>query len=213
VFLDGDTRYSAAFAHSLGLWVRLGEMAVLVDNADQLVGLAQLIAEANGIARIAHVQEKIDEMIIHATVLRAGLEAAVVHAQATPDGFYYPDELFTNAIKYVGAAELNLMVRHLHDIAGGSVVSVPSRADYDNPESGPYLQKYLRTGPDVPADYRMALFHTIRDSTADTYGGWQLVSHLQGGGGLFAQRLMTRKHYDMARAKQLALEAARLAER
>ncbi|HLY82181.1 MAG TPA: 4-hydroxyphenylacetate 3-hydroxylase N-terminal domain-containing protein, partial [Acidimicrobiales bacterium] len=42
VFLDGATRYSAAFAHSLGLWVRLGEMAVLVDNADQLVGLAQL---------------------------------------------------------------------------------------------------------------------------------------------------------------------------
>ena len=99
VFLDGHPSHAAAFAHALGLWVRLSEMATLVSHADQLVGLAQLIAEANGTEGISHIREKIDEMIIHATILRAGLEAAVVNAHATPDGFYYPDELFTNATK------------------------------------------------------------------------------------------------------------------
>ncbi len=36
------------------------------------------------------------------------------------------------------------------------------------------------------------------------------MTNLQSGGGLFAQRLVTRKHYDMDRAKRLALKAAGL---
>ena len=80
VFLDGQTAHAAVFAHSLGLWERLGGVSFMVNQADELVGLASLIAEANGTARISHVREKIDEMMIHATLLRAGLEAALVHA-------------------------------------------------------------------------------------------------------------------------------------
>ena len=45
----------------------------------------------------------------------------------------------------------------------------------------------------------MRLFHAIRDLTADAFGGWHLVTNLQSGGGLFAQRVVARKHYDMQR--------------
>ena len=44
----------------------------------------------------------------------------------TADGAAFPNELFTNAGKYHGAANYSLMVRHLHDIAGGSILTVPS---------------------------------------------------------------------------------------
>ena len=37
------------------------------------------------------------------------------------------------------------------------------------------------------------------------------MTNLQSGGGLFAQRIVARKHYDMQRAKDLAREAAGLA--
>jgi hypothetical protein len=37
-----------------------------------MVGFAQLIAEANGLARVQHVTEKISELMIHATMVRAG---------------------------------------------------------------------------------------------------------------------------------------------
>ena len=77
VFLDGETADATVFAHALGLWERLGGLTAMVTQADQLVGLAQLIAEANGLARVPHVRDKIDEMLIHATLLRAGLEAAL----------------------------------------------------------------------------------------------------------------------------------------
>ena len=212
VFLDGETANAAVFAHSLGLWERLGGTVAMVRQADELVGLAQLIAEANGLAGVSHIREKIDEMAIHATLLRAGMEAALSHAQSTPEGFFYPDELFTNAAKYQGAAEFGRMVRHLHDIAGGAVLTAPSLADLENPETAAYVAKYMRTGPEVTAEDRLRLFHAIRDLTADAYGGWHLVTNLQSGGGLFAQRLVTRKHYDMARAKAIARHAAGISD-
>ena len=85
VFLDGVAAQAGIFAHSLGLWERLGGTAVMVEQADEMVGLAQLIAEANGTARVSHIREKIDEMMIHATILRAGMEAAMSNAHTTPE--------------------------------------------------------------------------------------------------------------------------------
>lgn len=208
VFLDGQGQFAAVFAHALGLWERLGGMSAMVRQADEMVGLATLVAEANGLLGVSHIREKIDEMAIHATMLRAGLEAALTHAHTTPEGYCFPDELFTNAAKYTGAANFNLMVRHLHDIAGGAVITMPTIGDLENRKVGDHLRKYISTGPDVDAEYRMKLFHAIRDMTADSYGGWHLVTSIQAGGGLYAQRLVTRKHYDFDRARALAAEVA-----
>ncbi|GAA3724657.1 4-hydroxybutyryl-CoA dehydratase/vinylacetyl-CoA-Delta-isomerase [Spinactinospora alkalitolerans] len=206
VFLAGETDHSATFAHSLGLWERLGGTAHLVEIGDTLVGLAQLIAESNGTQRISHIREKIAEMVIYATLVRAGLEAAIANAEPSPEGWYFPSELFTNAAKHFGAAEFSHMVRHLHDIGGGSIVTAPSIADLENEEVGEQIKKYMHTVDGVDGEYRTRLFHAIRDYTADAFGGWQLVTMIQSGGGLYAQRLVSRKHYDMDKAKALALE-------
>ncbi|MCE0762792.1 hypothetical protein LWC35_07685 [Pseudonocardia kujensis] len=210
VFLDGETEHAAVFAHSLGLWERLGGISFMVQQADELVGLAHLIAEANGTAKVSHVREKIDEMMIHATLLRAGLEAAIANAHSTPEGYFYPDDMFTNVTKYQGASQFGVMVRHLHDIAGGAVVTAPSMADFENPTLHPFLEKYMSTGGGISGEYRSKLFHAIRDTTADAYGGWHLVTNIQSGGGLYAQRLVTRKNYDLDRARALGLKAAGL---
>jgi 4-hydroxybutyryl-CoA dehydratase / vinylacetyl-CoA-Delta-isomerase len=210
VFLDGEVAHAAVFAHSLGLWERLGGLSAMADGADVLVGLAQLVAEANGLAGEGHIKEKISEMIIHATVVRACLEAALSHAKVGTFGAVFPDELYTNAGKYTGAASYNLMVRHLHDIAGGAVVTAPSIADLESPEVGALARKYMATKTGVDGEYRTRLFHTIRDLTADGYGGWQAVTTIQAGGGLYAQRIVTRRHYDLAAAKAAALAVAGL---
>ncbi len=213
VFLDGETKYAAVFAHSLGLWERLGGLAFMADEADELVGFAQLIAEANGLAREGHIREKITEMIIHATLIRAALEAAIANCHVSEDGAAFPDELYTNAGKYHGAANYNLMCRHLHDISGGAVLTTPAISDLENNEVGALVRKYMATGvgPAADGEYRMRLFHAIRDLTADAYGGWKFVTNLQAGGGLYAQRIVTRKHYDIEAAKLKALKLAGLA--
>jgi 4-hydroxybutyryl-CoA dehydratase / vinylacetyl-CoA-Delta-isomerase len=208
IFLDGQVQFSTAFAHSLGLWERLGGVGEMAHDGDILVGLAQLIAEANGLARVDHVREKISEMVIYATLVRAGLEAAMLNAHSTEDGFVYPDELYTNAAKYHGAENFNTMVRHLHDIAGGAVLTAPTMGDMENEEVGSFVGKYMTGNPEVSGEERTRLFHAIRDMTADAFGGWHFVTNVQSGGGLYAQRIVTRKHYDMDGAKQMAREAA-----
>ncbi len=210
VFLDGETQYAGVFAHSLGLWERLGGLSAMADEADTLVGFAQLIAEANGLAGVGHIREKISEMIIHATLVRAGLEAAIANCQITPEGAASPNELYTNAAKYHGAANYGMMVRHLHDIAGGSILTAPGIDDLENPETGPLLRKYMSTGKGIDGEYRLRLFHAIRDMTADAFGGWKAVTNIQAGGGLYAQRIVTRRHYDIDDAKRKALQLAGL---
>jgi 4-hydroxybutyryl-CoA dehydratase / vinylacetyl-CoA-Delta-isomerase len=212
VFLDGETAFAAVFAHSLGLWERLGGLSAFVEEADQLVGLAQLVAEANGTAGIPHIKEKISEMIIHATLIRASLEAAISNCNIGPEGAAFPNELFTNAGKFHAAANYNQMVRHVHDIAGGAVLTAPVPADFENPEVGHLARKYMSTGHGVDGEYRSRLMHTIRDLTADAYGGWKAVTNIQAGGGLYAQRIVTRKHYDLDVAKRKALAVAGIGE-
>ena len=211
IFLDGETSYAAVFAHSLGLWERLGGLSAFVDEADELVGLAQLVAEANGIAGISHIKEKISEMIIHATLIRSTLEAAIANCNIGPEGAAFPNELYVNAGKFHAAANYNQIVRHLHDIAGGAVLTAPAPADLENEEVGHLARKYMSTGA-ADGEYRTMLMHTIRDLTADAYGGWKFVTNIQAGGGLYAQRIVTRNHYDMDLAKRKALAIAGMSE-
>jgi len=58
----------------------------------------------------------------------------------------------------------------------------------------------------------MRIYNLIRDLTADAYGGWQLVTTLQAGGGLPAQRVMMNRTYDLERAKAKARRAAGIVE-
>jgi 4-hydroxybutyryl-CoA dehydratase / vinylacetyl-CoA-Delta-isomerase len=211
IFLNGEVELSATIAHSLGLWERLSGLAQMAEHADMLTGLAHLISQANGVPRAPHIADMIAEMAIYATITRANLEASLTHAEATESGMVKPNELYINAGKYYAAAEYLLMVRHLHDIAGASVVTSPSMADLDNPEIGPFVEKYMQGAEGVDPRFRMSLFHAIRDLTADALAGWHLGSNISAGGGLMAQRLVTRNQYDMAAADRLGLIAAGLA--
>lgn len=212
IFLNGETEHSATFAHSLGLWQRAGGIAHMAKNYDLLVGLAQLLAEANGTERIGHIKDKIAEMVIHATLVRSGFEAAVTNVSKTADGWVTPNELFTNAAKFFGAREFPRMLSLIHDIGGGSIVTAPLPGDLANPETRAYVEKYMRTMEGVSGEYRTRLFHAVRDITASDFGGWWQVAVNISGGGLHAQKLVTTKHYDMDHAKELALDAAGLNE-
>jgi 4-hydroxybutyryl-CoA dehydratase/vinylacetyl-CoA-Delta-isomerase len=210
VFLNGESEHSATFAHAVGLWQRTSGASHMAKQADILVGLARLLAEANGIEKIPHIREKIADMIVYATLLRAGFEAAIENANVTPDGFATPNELYTNAAKYYGALHMHEMMTLVQDIAGGSILTAPMPGDLANPETRDYIEKYMRTKPEVSGEYRTRLFHAARDMTVSSAAGHHHVATLMGGGGLFAQKLVATMHYDMNHAKQLARDAAHL---
>jgi 4-hydroxybutyryl-CoA dehydratase/vinylacetyl-CoA-Delta-isomerase len=120
----------------------------------------------------------------------------------------HPNVLAINTAKYYYAANFHQMVSRLHDLGGGLVLTLPSEADYRNPDTGPYMRKYLHTKIGVDVETRMRVYNLIRDLTADSFGGWNLVVALQAGGGLTAQRFMMNRTYDLAAARAAALKAA-----
>ncbi len=212
VFLDGEPDLAAVFAHSLGLWERIGGLSGMATAYDRFCGFAQLIAEANGVNRIEHVKDKISRMIIHATLIRSSLEAAIEHCNFSSDGSAFPNELFTNAGKYHGADNYYNMVRDLHDICGGSIQTAPGPGDFENPDVGHFVRKYMGTKQSVDGLYRAKLFHAIYDATAGANGSWQEIALLLSGGGLHAQRVVSRGQYDIEAAKKAALEFAGMEE-
>ena len=208
VFLAGEVRLASKLAQSLGLWERTGGVIAAVEQSELFVGLAQLVTEMQGKENDAVAQASIAELITYAQMLEMGLDYACRHYEKTEGGMVYPNTLAINAAKYYYASNYHQMVRYLHDLSGGLVLTLPMEADLRNPASGKYIRKYLHTKPNVDIETRMRVYNLIRDMTADAYGGWNFVVALQAGGGLTAQRFMMNRTYDIARAKARALKAA-----
>ena len=208
VFLAGEDRLAGVFARSLGLWERTLGMVEAAERAEIMVGLALLVSEQQGKGGKDDVQNAVAEMVCYAQLIRMSLDWACAHYETTPSGMVHPSVLGVNVGKYYFAANYHAIVQRLHDLGGGLVLTLPKEADLRNPESGKYLRKYLHTTPDVDVEARMRIYNLIRDLTADAYGGWNLVTTLQAGGGLVAQRIMMNRTYDLARAKAKAMRAA-----
>ncbi|MBM4226181.1 MAG: 4-hydroxyphenylacetate 3-hydroxylase [Gammaproteobacteria bacterium] len=208
VLLAGEYQLAGAFAAALGLWERTLGLVLAEREAEIMVGLADLVTEQQGKERDPHVQDALAELMCYAETIRMGLDHAVRHYESTASGMLHPNTLSINVTKYYYASHFHQMVGKLHDVAGGLTITLPEEADLRDPESGPYLRKYLAAKPGTDIEQRMRVYTLIRDLTADAYGGWNLVTALQAGGGLKAQRIMMARTYDMPRARRSALAAA-----
>jgi 4-hydroxybutyryl-CoA dehydratase/vinylacetyl-CoA-Delta-isomerase len=212
VFLDGEVEYSGALAETMGTWERARAAANLADEAELVYGLAQTIVEMNGVPTATHIMEKLSHMAVWASMCRAGWTAALAHAAKTDTGMVVPADNHVYATMAYGRGLFNTMVGYLHDMSGALLLTVPTVADYLNPETHDYMEKYLRTMEGVTGEDRMKIFHVIRDLTADHYGGWAKVTNQMVGGGLYAQRMATLRTFPSEAAKARARQMAKIPE-
>ena len=56
-----------------------------------------------------------------------------------------PGDSYLYAVKAYGGPLYSEMIHRLHDVAGGLVITAPAIADLDNPDTGDYVRKYMRT--------------------------------------------------------------------
>jgi 4-hydroxybutyryl-CoA dehydratase/vinylacetyl-CoA-Delta-isomerase len=212
VFLDGEVSHAASLAHALGLWERSNAVAYSGSSADRLVGLAALLAEMSGADDRTDIRDMLSEMAIFATMCRAGWEAAMANATVNEDGTMSPASLYISASKFYNAELHGKMVDILHDIAGALLVEAPTMSDLDSSEIGEDVREHCAGANGWSAQDRLKLLHYVRDLTADTYGGWIAVTESLAGGGQYAQRLVTLRHFDLNHAKALAKRAVGLGD-
>lgn len=202
VFLAGEWEWAGPLATTFARVHRFTGVSYKPPIGDLLVGAAQLVAEWNGVADASHVREKITRLVHYTETIRACGKAAAMDARIE-EGIALPDPVFTNVGKHHFASQFHEAVRLLQDLAGGLAITAPSEKDYLNPAVKAELDHYLAGAKGVPAEWRLRLFHLIRDLTASDFGGYNLVVTLHGEGSPETQLLTSYREYDLERPKAL----------
>jgi 4-hydroxybutyryl-CoA dehydratase/vinylacetyl-CoA-Delta-isomerase len=96
------------------------------------------------------------------------------------------------------------IARLAQDIAGGLMVTLPSEADLNAPETGKWMQKYFRGRIDIPTEERMRILRLIENLTLGTAAVGYLTESMHGAGSPQAQRIMIARLVDLKQKQALA---------
>ncbi|OAI42343.1 hypothetical protein AYO38_11495 [bacterium SCGC AG-212-C10] len=210
IFVDGAVKEAEELASVLGVWERATAVYRRAREAELVLGLAQTIAEMNGVPDVSHIRHKLSDLAVYAAISRATWEAALAHAKTGIDGSLVPDDVYIYSSKVYTDDLHSEMLSYLHDVSGALLLTCPTVADYENEATHVYIEKYLRTMVGVTGEDRMKVFHLIRDLSADTYWGWSKIDHQSIAGGVDAQREAVLNNFDLSRARKEVIIAAGL---
>jgi 4-hydroxybutyryl-CoA dehydratase/vinylacetyl-CoA-Delta-isomerase len=207
VFMDGEVGYAADLVERFTAYHRRSYVCK-AGVGDVLIGAAALIADYNGVPGASHVRDKLVEMAhLNETMYAAGI-AASHEGHRTAAGNWEPDHLLANVCKQNVTRFPYEMVRLAQDLAGGSVVTLPSEQDLRHPEIGPLLDKYLRGRADVPTEHRIRVLRLIENLTLGRNAVGFLTESLHGAGSPQAQRVVIRRQVDLDSRRAMALRLA-----
>ncbi|MEJ5220979.1 MAG: 4-hydroxyphenylacetate 3-hydroxylase N-terminal domain-containing protein [Tepidiforma sp.] len=211
VFLAGEYDFAGPLALGFVEYHRFTAVSYKLPLVDALVGSALLMADLNGIARAAHVRDKLIRLISYAETLRALTEMAALRGRGDEHGIFAPDPLTTNMAKYHFAHGYHEALQHVQDIAGGMLVTGPGAEDFANPETGDLLRKYLGGRAGVDGEIRTRAMNMVSDLTTGDFGGYHAVLAIHAEGSLEAEKLMISRAYDGRRALEYAKKLAGIA--
>jgi 4-hydroxyphenylacetate 3-monooxygenase len=103
-------------------------------------------------------------------------------------------------------------VMHLvRDLCGCQVSLMPSKAMFDSPGAGDWLQKYFRVG-EISAEERRKLFALARDLLNSDYAGHRLTFQLFAQSPPFSHLLAVYNNYDFSGPLDLVARYSKVAE-
>jgi 4-hydroxybutyryl-CoA dehydratase/vinylacetyl-CoA-Delta-isomerase len=96
--------------------------------------------------------------------------------------------------------------RLAQDIGGGLVATLPSQKDFDHPEIGILLKKYLKGRKEIPTENRVRILRLIENMTLGRNAVGYLTESMHGAGSPQAQRIQIAREMQIDFKKALALE-------
>ena len=204
VFMAGEWQLAGQVAEGFAIYHRHSYCGCKPAVTDVLSGTAALVAEYNGVDHASHIKGKLTDLACTAEQIYACGIAGSVRGKPMGPGTYIPDITYVNIGKYVAGTHIYEEIYRVHDIAGGLAVTCPSGADFENPETRPYLEKYMKGKAEIPSEDRMKAFKLTEDLTAHGFAGWLMVASCHGGGSPEAQRITINRGYDWETRKKIA---------
>ena len=203
VFMCREAAYAGELVEKFAAYHRQS-YACKVGVGDVLIGAAQTAAEYNNVAGASHIKDKLIEMNHLNETLYCGCIACASEGHREPSGTYAVDTLLANVHKQNVTRFPYEISRLAQDIAGGLMVTLPSEADLQSPETGKWLKKYFATRGEVPPLNRMRILRLIENLTLGTAAVGYLTESMHGAGSPQAQRIMISRLVNMSEKMRAA---------
>ncbi len=204
VFLCGENKYATLSAHLFALFHRHSYTGCKPATTDIIMGLGALIAEYNNVYDRHNIREKLVELAATAELVYAAGVASAVHGTKTPAGTFLPNEIYAN----VGRRHAGLNYYHeleiLAELAGGLPAALPFAEDFLNPETRPFIEKYIKRRSDIPAENVYRCLFGISNILCSSLGGVQAVAGVHGGGSPVMEDIAIWRSYDFEKRKNIA---------
>jgi len=201
VFLAGEWQFTREVATSFARYHRLTAATYKSSQLDALAGLAMLMAEYNGLTHATRIQDMLAWFAMYATVTEALGRAAALAGSVDPEtGQARPNPVYTNCAKYWFASQWHEAMKYLQDITGGIAATMPSMKDWQNPETRPYLEKYLQGDAQYSAEERIRAINMVIQE-GSTFNG---VLSIHAEGSLATQKMVLYQQADWERFKAAA---------
>ncbi|MHB1314837.1 MAG: 4-hydroxyphenylacetate 3-hydroxylase family protein [Christensenellales bacterium] len=208
IFLNGEVAGASMLVERFAGYHRQSYGGCKVGVGDVLIGAAALAADYNGAAKASHIKDKLIEMAhLNETLFCCGI-ACSAQGFKTASGNFQMDMLLANICKQNVTRFPYEIARLAEDIAGGLMVTMPSEADYRNPELRPYIEKYLQGVAEVPTEHRMRVLRLIENLTLGTAAVGYRTESMHGAGPPQAQRIMISRQGRIAEKRDLAKRIA-----
>jgi 4-hydroxybutyryl-CoA dehydratase / vinylacetyl-CoA-Delta-isomerase len=211
IFLNGEIDFTGMLVERFAAYHRQSYGGCKVGVGDVLIGATALIARMNGVEKATHIRDKLIEMIhLNETLFACGI-ACSARGHQTLAGNWEIDMLLANVCKLNVTRFPYELARLATDIAGGLLGTMPSVHDFDDPEIGPYVRKYLAAADGVaPAD-RMKVMRMIENLVAGAGSVAYLIESMHGAGPPMAQRIMIGRQGDIESKISRVKEILRIA--
>lgn len=203
VFLCGEWQDAARAVYNFAYMHRHTAVTYHIAWVELIVGLAAAMADYNGASRAANIREQMTELIFYLnsmkSLARASCMDCVMHG-----GIAIPNPVTANVAKYFYANNYHNVVKIVEDICGGILTTAPTYADWQNKETGKYMEKYLGGRVDTTAEARLRVVQALRHYPC--LGTELDVNNIHAEGSLMAARLTiyTEARQDLQLYKQLA---------
>jgi 4-hydroxybutyryl-CoA dehydratase/vinylacetyl-CoA-Delta-isomerase len=189
IFMKGEIEYSGALVNRFAGYHRQS-YACKTGVGDVLIGAAALAARYNGVEKASHIREKLVEMIHLNETLWSCAVACSTKGFKRKAGNYEMDMLLANVNKQNVTRFPYEIGRLAEDLAGGIICTMPSQQDFEEPEIGPLIQKYLSTCEEVPVQDRYKLLRFIENLSMGVASLSYKTESLHGAGSPQTQRIM-----------------------
>lgn len=209
IFMCGEWEHAVNLSFYFASLHRQSKCACSAGHCDLFAGAAALAAEVNGLGmNVSHIRDKITEMMMNGETGYGCSLGAAVNARRHGSGVFLPDPLIVNSGLNTIRSTMGKHLEYLHDIAGGLITTMPTEADWNNPELRKHIDEALRGSFKYTTEERLRALNLVQDIAASRTTGTIMGFTINAAGSPATNQVVVRRMYNLNKRIGYAKEIA-----